>query len=93
MTVRYLRWTREDGESEPEIFEIWTEVDPSGTVTRELGFDESGRVTHRMPSDRYRRGTYGLFDLALIDLTSHGRDIPADEFESRWADSLVETPE
>jgi hypothetical protein len=91
--LRYLRWTRDDGEADPAIAEVWTEVDVSGSVLRELAFDDLGAVVHRMPSARFREGQYGLFDLALIDLRSHRRDIPAAQFEQRWSQSLVEQPE
>lgn len=91
--MRYLRWTRDDGETGPDITEIWTEVSSDGLVTREIGFNERAEVVHRMPSQRFRQGTYGLFDLATIDLTSRHRDIAASEFEERWVASLMDLPE
>ncbi|HET8785800.1 MAG TPA: hypothetical protein VFM38_09210, partial [Candidatus Limnocylindrales bacterium] len=84
---------REDGEADPSIAEVWTEVDEDGFVTRELGFNDRGGIVHRMPSQRFSQGTYGLFDLALIDLSSTRRDIPATEFERRWHASLAAFPE
>jgi hypothetical protein len=45
--VRYLKWTRDDGETDPDIAEVWTEVDDEGSVTRELAFNERGEVVHR----------------------------------------------
>lgn len=91
--MRYLRWTRDDGETGPEISEVWTEVNNDGVVTREMGFDERMEIVHRMPSGRFPQGTYGLFDLATIDLGLRHRDVPADEFERRWTASLIERPE
>jgi hypothetical protein len=80
---RYRRWTEADGELLDDAVEEWTEIGPDGRVLREIAFDGSGRVVHLMPSDRYRDGTYGHFDLSPADIS--GPDtIGADEFERRW---------
>ena len=80
---RYRRWTEDDGELLDGAVEEWTEIGPDGRVLREIAFDGSGQVVHLMPSDRYRYGTYGHFDLSPVDIS--GPDtIGADEFERRW---------
>jgi hypothetical protein len=85
--VRYLKWTEKDGELNGGLVELWTEVGEDGYVTREIGFDVNGQVAHKMPSDRYREGTYGLFDLAPIELQGRKDDISAEQFEKRWQES------
>ena len=90
----YRRWTEEDsaglGTYEGAPVEEWTEIGPDGRVLREIAFDASGRVVHLMPSNKYRDGTYGHFDVARVDIS--GPDtIDAEEFERRWEGARAAT--
>ncbi len=84
----YLRWDEVSVSGLDQMIfglaETWTEVDETGSVRRELGFDAAGHICHRCPSQRYRYGTYGLFDMATIAVEGRGNEIAADEFERRW---------
>lgn len=86
--MRYKRWTDADGELEDPIAELWTEIDEAGSVTREIGFDRDGHVVHLMPASGFKHGTYGLFDLALVDPRPSGSDLAPAQFETTWTAAL-----
>ena len=89
--MRYLRWDEKLDSGVFGMVELWTEVDDTGTVRRELGFDAEGHIAHRCPSRFYRDGTYGLFDMAPIEIAGTLDQIEPSEFERRWhEDELAE---
>lgn len=61
---------------------LYTEVDQSGRVLREIGVDEEGWIVHCAPSSR---NAHGLFDNQMIDKTSLRNDISEQEFLRLWA--------
>lgn len=66
------------------MVELWTEVDDTGTVRRELGFDSEGHIAHRCPSSFYRHGRYGLFDMAPVEIAGTQNELDPTEFEEAW---------
>lgn len=83
-TLRYLRWTGQDGPLGEGLVEEWTEVADDGHVVREIGFDSEGKVAHKSPSHSYKHGRYGLFDLAVISVEDGAGEISRALFERRW---------
>lgn len=81
---RYRRWTTDDGDLVDGAIEEWTEIGPDGVVLREIAFDESGKVVHLMPSDKYHHGTYGVFDLAPVEMAGIADSVDAVVFDRRW---------
>jgi hypothetical protein len=70
------------------IASLYTEIGEDGRVRREIGFNDAGEVVHKCPSDVYRYGTYGLFDLSNVERAEKA-DSPSDviteaEFEQLW---------
>ena len=90
---RYVRWTEETASGmEDGAVEEWTEVGPDGVVNREIAFDALGNVVHLFPSDKYRRGDYGHFDLAPVRPT--GPDsVDPQEFARRWEQARLAAQE
>ncbi len=74
------------------------EIDPSGYVGREVGFDSAGVLRHRTPSTTPPFGEYGILgDGPPMDIDvaiRHGnvREITQAEFEAYWARSEI-TPD
>ena len=84
--MRYLRWTigtEITGRSpNRRLVDVYTEVDDTGHITREVGTDSAGRVVHRAPSTDDR---YGLFDNQVVRLTvDRESDIDPETFERMW---------
>lgn len=82
-TLRYVRFTQQDFDVGDSVAEEWVEVALDGVVQREIGFDASGSVVHLFPSEKYRQGTYGHFDLAPVEPTGLDSVDPG-EFDRRW---------
>ncbi len=85
-----LAWRQHDisGLSVLGISVIWTEVDDSGKVTREIGFGADCEVLYVAPSDSKKFGR-GLFDGQSVDTKDHEADMPSpDEFERLWRDFM-----
>lgn len=80
---RYVRFTSPDDAMLDDAIEEWVEVAADGVVQREIAFDGSGNVVHLFPSDKYRAGNYGHFDLAPVEPTGPNSVAP-DEFDRRW---------
>jgi hypothetical protein len=80
--MRYLRW--HDQFNVFGMVELWTEVDDTGTVSRELAFDSEGHIGHRCASSFYRHGTYGLFDMAPVEIAGTQNELDPHEFEETW---------
>ena len=66
------------------IVELWTEANDDGVVVREVGLDDRGRVVHRMPSEVFPHGTYGLFDMAVVSPEPQAGDPSRGDFDERW---------
>ena len=84
--MKYLRWTigkEITGRTPiPGLVDLFTEVDDTGQVSREVGTDSAGRVIHRAPSTDDR---YGLFDNQVIKLAvDRENDIAPETFEWMW---------
>lgn len=79
----YMRWTiKEIGNLHDfGVFEIWTEVDETGLVKKELGFDERKKIVYKIPSDQR---SYGFFDNQLIAVSSLRNDLSENEFKKWW---------
>jgi len=87
----YRKWDENDvnglGKTSGMVI-MYTEIDEEGRVRREIGFNDAGEVVHKCPSDGYRYGTYGLFDLSKVERAEKA-DSPSDvitraEFEQLW---------
>ena len=91
--MRYVVWTKG-----PilmllsNLASLASEVDSSGYVHREIGFDAAGAVIHKKPSESHQRGDYGLLDGPPIDVDiaiarGIAREIPPTEFDQAWNQS------
>ena len=83
----YRKYTNKDIdglEKDTSIFTIFVEVASDGRVLREVGLDNDGKIVHKCPSKQYKYGTYGVFDLARIDVSNQVNDLSKEEFESLW---------
>ena len=89
--THYRRWTEADGDMWPGLVEEWTEIGADGVVTRELGFNADGDISHQFPSDYFPQGSYGIFDLAVIETRGLIDTVEAAEFERKWDQGLRET--
>ncbi len=67
------------------LVKMFIEIDNSGSVKREIGFNLSGQVVHAYPSRKYSYGKYGIFDLATFDMSSiMESQLSKEEFEKIW---------
>jgi hypothetical protein len=64
--------------------EEWTEVGPDHRVLREIAFDRAGKVVHLFPSDKYRDGERGHFDLSPVSTDLPSDPLVTEEFDERW---------
>lgn len=64
------------------IVAVFTEVDDSGLVRREVGLNRAGNVVHRFPSSG-RLGERGLFD--LVPVAASKSNLSEEEFSRIWA--------
>jgi len=87
----YCKWAGNDIKGLEKIsgmVTLYTEIGEDGRVRREIGFNNEGKVVHKCPSDGYRWGTYGFFDLARVERAektdSPSDVITEDEFEQLW---------
>ena len=69
---------------DPDFSEIYLEVNDNGDVKREIGFNSSGKTIHKCPSDDFKDGTYGAFDLSRFDTSNLKNDISKEDFERLW---------
>jgi hypothetical protein len=87
----YRKWDENDveglGKTSGMVI-MYTEIDEDGRVRREIGFDKAGRVVHKCPADGFRHGTYGLFDLQIVERAEEADSssdvITEAEFERFW---------
>jgi hypothetical protein len=83
----YIKWDETDIKG---LFSIsgsiilFTEMLEDGTVSREIGFDKLGKITHRYPSNYFPHGMRGLFDDQKVHVTDLKGTISKDEFEVLW---------
>ena len=75
--------------SEPgqDLKKMFIEVDDKGFVKREVGFDSANHIIHAYPSNnklygKYRK--YGIFDLAIFDMSAIRDELSKEEFEEIW---------
>lgn len=81
----YLTWADDDASARRTgVRRYFLEVTPDGEVSREIGFDDDGRVVHLSPSSVHKYGQYGLFDLTKIRASLRS-DLSKEEFEKVWA--------
>jgi hypothetical protein len=83
----YCVWTEKDNKGEKsldDIVKLFTEIDDNGRVLREIGIDKDGRLVHKCPSDKFRNGTYGLFDNQVVIISDESSLITKNEFERMW---------
>lgn len=83
MDALYLRWTTDEAEFWGGVEVVFTEVDRTGHVHREVGLDRSGTVVHKKPSAEHPYGRDGFFH--LIDLPPRAQTISEAEFEKLWS--------
>ncbi len=80
-------WTKDDldGIEDLGIQQVWTEVDESGHVLREIGIGVSGDFVYVAPSEHKGLGR-GLFDNQKVRLKTEGEDDSnlRKRFESMW---------
>ena len=83
--MNYLRWTvgkEITGRlSNRRLVDLYTEIDDSGRVSREVGVDGDGSVVYRAPSTY---DPYGLFDNQVIEMVEPHNDITPEAFEQLW---------
>ena len=66
---------------------IFVEIDDKGAVKREIGFDFDNQIIHAYPSKKYLYGGYGIFDLAIFDVSFiKDSQLSKEEFERKWKD-------
>lgn len=82
----YFKWTEKEitGLNEDNVETLYTEVNNKGDVLREIGVDEMGVVVHKCPSEGYKNGIYGIFDLAKVDFANMKEDASKEEFNALW---------
>lgn len=80
--MRYARLTEENisGLNGLGVDTLLAEVLPDGSVSREVGLNQSGAVIHRFPGTG-RFGRYGILDIVTLDLKSETDDISQPYFE------------
>ena len=66
------------------IHEMYLEVDEDGAVMRELGFDKENVLIHQYPSNHFKNGVYGLFDLVPFETKDLKSDIDENTFNEIW---------
>jgi hypothetical protein len=93
--VRFMYWDEEtvEGLSKSGLTRLVAEIDDDGVVTRELAFDDQGRLVHRCPGGRGTEGTYGFFDMARFAPSQESLLSKAD-FNELWSmpDFVPEKP-
>lgn len=67
-----------------DLVTLLLEVDNNGTIKKELGLNVQNQIIHSFPSQKFRFGKYGIFDLNLFDLSSVEDDISREEFYNYW---------
>ena len=91
--LRIIDWRAErvSAVTELGLTRLVAEVDETGVVERELGFDRLGRLVHRYPGGIGIAGDYGVFEMASFE-PSAANDLSSDEFARLWAmpDAMVE---
>lgn len=83
----FLKWTQDDIvnlKKDTGIATIFVEVNSKGEVIREVGLDETGMIVHKCPSENYKYGTYGIFDLVKLKKTQLRNDLAEAQFEELW---------
>ena len=74
----------------PNLASLAIEVAAEGWVSREVGLDATGVVSHRTPSEAYPRGEYGLLlDVPRMHIDDdircgNARELSESEFEAFW---------
>jgi len=63
---------------------LYIEIDKNGSVLREIGLNNIGEIVHAYPSDKYKYGKYGIFDLNSFDINNLKNEIDLDYFECKW---------
>ncbi|MCP3685585.1 MAG: hypothetical protein GY861_23285 [bacterium] len=76
----YIEWMEKEIEG-LGMYRLITEVNPNGTVLREVGLDTSGNVIHKTPT---AQKNYGLFDLQKIETNNLHSTLSTEEFEKLW---------
>jgi len=68
-----------------KFHKIYVELDDNGYTTRELAFDIRDNVVHKFPSNYFKEGKWGLFDMVPFDAEELSSDIDEKEFNKIWA--------
>lgn len=63
---------------------LYIEIDKNGSILREIGLNKKGDIIHIYPSDKYKYGKYGIFDLCCFDINKLENEIDSDFFERKW---------
>ncbi len=64
---------------------LYVEIEQSGNIVREIGFDQQQNIVHKYPDSKFRHGKYGIFDIATIDfLNIVNNDISEKDFNEIW---------
>ena len=83
--MTYIRWTigKEIAGrfSDRRLVDLYTEVDDTGQITRDVGVDGAGSVVYRAPSTN---APYGLFDNQVVEVGERENDITPEAFEQLW---------
>ena len=67
-----------------DIVILLLEVDNKGTVKKEIGLNEHNQIVHVYPSQKFKFGKYGIFDLNIFELTNLKDDISREKFYFLW---------
>ena len=68
--------------------EVFIELDQSGEIQREIGINSDNKIIHKFPSNDFKYGKCGIFDLSRINLDPVDMDeIAKDNFEILWHQS------
>jgi len=89
--LHYFRITREDGDLSSDYDNLWMvliELDNSGSVMRELGFDQENNLVHKHPSHNFKHGPRGIFDVAFFEVRGRDDDLIWEEFQGLWVKFL-----
>ncbi len=71
----------------PNLEYLLTEVDETGRIRRELGYTIDNLLVHKFPSNKFKHGRYGIFDLTPLETKNRKSDLTKEEFEKIWTET------
>jgi hypothetical protein len=76
----YLDFSQMD----PNICKMYIEMRDEGMVGREVGINSDDIIVHAHPSDSFKYGEYGIFDLLFLEIDNTVQEISKEQFDKIW---------